>query len=67
LNPLPNTIIETVYTYWTVCRDEWLVEVSCETVNFDVANLIISRKIENLEKEKNKLINKKWELLFFKS
>jgi len=59
LNILPNTIIETVYTYGTVCRDEWLVEISCETVNIDIANLIIDRKIKTLEEEKNKLIGKK--------
>lgn len=67
LNILPNTIIETVYTYGTVCRDEWLVEISCETVNIDIANLIIDRKIKTLEEEKNKLIGKKWDLLFLKN
>ncbi len=64
LNPLPNTIIETVYTYWTVCRDEWLVEVSCETIDKEIAKIILERKIDRLDSEKNELLKKQKELLF---
>lgn len=29
-NPLPNNIVDIIYIHADVCRDEWLVEISCE-------------------------------------
>lgn len=52
-NPLPNIIIESVYTHWDICRDHRLVEISCETVAPDVAKMILNQKIKKIEKEKN--------------
>lgn len=36
-NILSNTIINTIYTHGDICRDKCLVEISCETVNPEIA------------------------------
>ena len=49
-NPLSNTIIDTVYTYGDVCRDKWLVEISCETMSLEMAQIILERKLQKTKK-----------------
>lgn len=64
-NPLPNTIIETVYTHWDVCRDQWLVEISCETMNPIIAWLILERKLAKNQSMNMKIIRKMIELWYW--
>lgn len=65
-NPLSNIIINTVYTYGDVCRDKWLVEISCETMSVELAKIILERKLQRTKKIEESLIQKMHDLLKIK-
>jgi hypothetical protein len=57
-NILSNIIIDTVYTYGDVCRDKWLVEISCETMSLEMAQIILERKLQKARKIEDSLMKK---------
>lgn len=63
-NPLPNVIIDVIYTYGDICRDKWLVEISCETMSLHVAKIILERKLHRTRKIETSLAKKIFKLWF---
>ncbi len=61
-NPLDNIIVDTVYTHGDVCRDQWLVEISCETMDYETAGLILTHKWEKKQKDERKILHKLFQL-----
>jgi hypothetical protein len=57
-NILSNIIIDTVYTYGDICRDKWLVEISCETMSLEIAKIILERKLQKTRNIEDSLMKK---------
>lgn len=64
-NPLQNVIVEEVYTHWDVCRDQRLVEISCETMDYETAWLILQYKREKKQKDERKILHKLFQLWYW--